>query len=307
MNDRDQLLSRRSFVGLGAALLAGGCTQWQHMRRDERAPAVVAAEAPPAANLIAYLNGNARRVQAMQCNKVAIDCLQGSQAVGLDGMLVCQKPRNFRLKAKVVGQPTVDVGSNDTEFWYWISKAPEPYVFHCNYVDFARGNVRVAFPFQPDMVVSALGIAEYDPNKDYKVRSTQRTWELVENTTSPSGQPVEKITVFDRVQASGNRPQVIGHVLKDANGQEICSASVFEVQHHRQTGAVLPFKVKLTYPAEKAEMTLRLYDAQVVSLDPQRAGLVFSRRELASLKSFDLARGIEDGQGQGLRQAGAVR
>jgi hypothetical protein len=304
----DGWLTRRSFVGLGAALLAGGCTHWPGLRRDQpERPLPATAEAPPAANLVAYLNTNARLVQAVQCDEVAMDCMQGRQAVGLDGKLVCQKPRDFRLKANLLGQPAVDIGSNDNEFWYWISKIePVPYVFHCGYAELARGNVRMPFPFQPDMVVAALGIQEYDPAKAYEVKATPSTFELVESTTTPQGQPAQKVTVFNRVQATGNRPQVIGHVLRDAQGKEICSATVYEVEQNRQTGVVLPIKVKLSYPAEKVEMTLKMWRPQPVTIDRGRAEVLFTRANLARLPSFDLARWAEDAPGGGVRPAGGI-
>jgi hypothetical protein len=291
-------------LAFGAALVLTGCNHWPGLRTRDGGDARVAAPAQGAttAGLVAYLNDNARKVQAVECRRVAMDCKQGGQSVGLDGLLVCQKPRNFRLKAKVVGQPAVDIGSNDQEFWYWISKAEPPYVFHCSYAELAKGDVRMPFPFQPDMIVAALGIAEYDPDKPYELRTTPTSYELIEQTTSPQGQPVQKITVFNRVQVSGNRPQVTGHVLKDARGQVVCAATVQEVQRDRQTGAVLPFDVRLVYPLERAEMKLRLYDLQAVSLDRQRAERLFSRADLAGIQDFDLSR-LRNG---GVQQAGAT-
>src|SRR5262249_57670564 len=116
-----------------------------------RRPAVVTGGVPTAEDLVYYLNFNARKVQAVQCNRLEIDCKQGNQGVGLDGLLACEKPRNFRLKAKLLGQPGVDIGSDgDREFWYWISKAEPPYLYHCSYEEFGRGGVRMPFPFQPD-------------------------------------------------------------------------------------------------------------------------------------------------------------
>lgn len=294
-----------AILGMSAVAVAIGCSNLPGLRnRTGDQPIVANNDAPPAASLVEFLNANARRVQAIQCNKVAMDCMQGNQAVGLDGQLVCQKPRNFRLKARVVGQPAVDIGSNENEFWYWISKADPPYVFHCDYPELAKGNVRMPFPFQPDMVVAALGIQDYDPAKQYEVKANPRTYELIEQTTSLQGQPVKKITVFDRMQTTGNRPQVIGHVLKDAQGKEICSATVYEVQQHKASGAVLPFKVKLVYPAEKVEMTLRLYDAEAITVDANRAARLFSRADLSNLQSFSLSRWLLDTPG--VQQAGAT-
>jgi hypothetical protein len=279
--------------GLGLLLLTGcnpNAGGWRPYGGNDRPPA----EAPTVPALVDYLNWNARKVQAIQANRVAIDCKQGGQGAGLDGMLACQKPHNFRLQARLFGNPAVDIGSNEEEFWYWISKAEPPYVYHCTYPDLARG-VRMPFPFQPEMIVAALGMAEYDPQKPYELKVNKDTLELIETATSPQGQPVKKVTVFNRAQAGPGRPQVTGHILKDAQGVELCTATISEVQQDRGTGAILPYRVKLVWPAQKIEMTLRLGELQVVNIEPERAQMLFSRRDLRGHQGFDLARGVPDG------------
>ena len=300
---------RRLMVGLALGLLplATGCNILKPNPNPPHAGPVANGPAPTAEDLVKYLNYNAQKVQAVQSNRVEIDCKQGNQgAPGLDGLMVCQKQRNFRLKAKVAGQPIVDIGSNDQEFWYWISKAEPPYVYHCTYDELSRGGVRLPFPFQPDMIVMALGMAEYDPAKKYEVKSVPDpkgragTIELIEQTTSPQGQPVKKVTVFNAVQAGAGQPQVVGYKLKDMQDRDICTVVVYEVQAVKldaNSVAVLPFKVKLNWPEQKVEMTMWLRDLQAVNIEPDRAARVFSRRDLADLQSYNLARGAADAPG----------
>ena len=153
---------RSSVLCLGLAVLAAGCNTLGPMFKQKESSAAVTTGNITAEQMVAYLNDNARRLQTIQCNQVAIDSKQGSQNIpGLDGLLVVQKPRQFRLKAKVLGQPAVDLGSNQQEFWYWISKAePVPYVFHCDYQSMDRGQVRMPIPIQPEMILAAMGISE---------------------------------------------------------------------------------------------------------------------------------------------------
>jgi hypothetical protein len=292
---------RRLAILLGILVpLCHGCNwRFQYDRTATAPGGKVNPDTPPpqAAQLVAYLNDNAGRVQAIQCNKVDLDCRQGKQSVGLDGMLVCQKPRSFRLKAKVLGSAAADFGSNDREFWYWISQnKPVPYVFHCSYEDLGRGQVRMPFPFQPDMVMTALGLAEYDPNRQYDLKVNPTTLELSENATSPMGQPVRKVTVFNRAKVPVGRPQVVAHILRDDKDKELCRATIHEVHVDNATGAVLPQKVTLSWPAEQMEMTMRLNGLTVVYRieDPQRVTRMFTRSDLSSMRSFDLARWTED-------------
>jgi hypothetical protein len=279
-----------------AAALCGGCDVFRN-HRDATTPVAKGnlppQQVPQAAQLVGYLNDNARRVQGVKAT-VIMDVQAGRQSASLDGYLACSRPKNFRLKAKVLGQPTVDIGSNDGEFWYWISKADPPYVYHCSYQELARG-VSVPFPFQPDMVLAALGLAEYDPNRPYKVNPSSTRIELIDEITTPQGQPAQMVTVFNRMEARPGQPQVLGHVLRDQQGHILCQATISRVLISRETGAVLPQQVVLAWPAQQMQMQLQLRDAQVVSFAANDA--LFQRSSLANMTSFDLARRAIDGAG----------
>ena len=270
--------------------------------KDVKNPQPINDELPSAAQMVEYLNDNARRINAIQCNSVAIDCKQGNQnAPGLDGMVVLQKPNLFRLKAKVLGQNAVDLGSNQEEFWYWISKADPPYVFHCSHAAMAAGQVRMPFPFQPEMILAALGIAEYDPNKNYEVKANGQLAELRERVTSPQGKTVSRVTVFQRAPAQAGKPQVLGHILYDEAGKVICSVQVQDIQVVRQTGAVLPQKVVFQWPDQQVEMVMRFGEFVNTEITPDRSAALFSRRDLGSLPGFDLARWAPDEPAPGAR------
>jgi hypothetical protein len=289
-----------------AAPFAVGCNPLLPWRKDQPPP-------PPAAtdrkadvpSLVYYLNEKAKLASSVKA-RVSIDAKQGRQALGLDGNMACQKPRDFRLKAKVVGQPAVDIGSNKDEFWYWISKAKPPYVFHCSYPELATGKVDVPFPFQPDMVLIALGMQEYDATGKFELKEFQRYLELSQEATSPQGEKVQRVIVFNRMMARRGEPQVIAYLLKDAKGQLVCQARIHSVQDDRTTGATIPTKVTIEWPAQEVKMTLSLSDIQVNALNAAQSAQLFSRSELSSLDSFDLARRALDNPGGASRAGGAV-
>jgi hypothetical protein len=283
-------------IGLGIVLLAVGCNHAPYMRRDQSTR--VPPSTPTVSQLIPYLNQNGQNVESVQAS-VYMDAQQDRQPVSLGGLLAFQKPRNFRLKAKVMSQPAVDIGSNGDEFWYWISKANPPYVFHCSYRDLARpGGVDMPFPFQPDMIIMALGIGKYNPDESkYRVQVNQQTLELVEDAVSPQGQPVKKVTIFNRFPAVPPQPQVVGYALRDRDGKDICRVTVHEVEVMRDTGAVLPRKVTLNWPDQHAQLTMSLSRLQTNCIRAEDAVRMFQRSDLADLTSYDLARRVVDGPG----------
>src|SRR5262249_39505506 len=157
--------------------------------------------------------------------KVFMTARQNNEHIGgLEGFLACQKaarpgtPANFRLQADALGSSEVDVGSNSQEFWFWIKRSPQPYVYYCAYTDFekvaARG--RLPFPFQPEWVVEALGMAEYDAHQKYEVNDTSKdTYDLVQRTKSPRGTDVVKVIAFRKAPRPGTSP-VAAHILYEA-------------------------------------------------------------------------------------------
>jgi len=151
--------------------------------------------------------------------------------------------------------------------------------------------VRIPFPFQPDMILAALGMAQYDPSRPYEIRvnNATRTVELIEATKSPQGQPVQKITVFRSGPVGRDEPIVVAHILRDAQGKDICKATVTHAQTDPSTGAVVPRRVQLVWPAEKMELTMKLEGLRVNAVDAQLAATLFSRNNLSSIRSFDLA------------------
>lgn len=274
---------------LAVALALAGCNQVFRNTPPPNTGLHITGADPQAQELVAALNDNARRIQALDCRNVELDCTQGMQGLGLMATMVCQKPRNFRMGATVAGNAAFDIGSNDREFWYWISKG-DPYQFHCSYQDLAAGRARLQFPFQPDWIMESLGMAKYNPSKPYEVVRNGANVDLVEKTVSPQGQPVRKVT---RLANYRGQWQVTAHLLQDASGREICSAHVSKHHYNAATGAVVPGKINLVWPAEKITMKM---DFKRITVNPNNLSLdrmadLFTRKPLYGVPSYDLARG----------------
>ena len=297
-------------TGGGLALLVPfvlGCSLLPGVRDNIKPPPPPTAapgSKPTVETLVEYLNQQSSRVQNLRAS-VDIDAKGDAGQVGLSGRIAAQKPLQFRLMADVLGKSMVDIGSNNDEFWYWISKDNPPYLYHCAYKDLATGKVNVPFPFQPDMVLAALGMAEYDPKGKYELREQPRTWELIQATVSANGQKVTRITVFNKQDMSlkPGQPQVLGHVIQDAAGKLVCRAVVEKVKEDRETNSKLPSVVKIEWPSMKMSMKLMLSDIETNKIDNATSARLFTRTAL-KYEPFDLARGRDTPAS--LQQTGAV-
>lgn len=290
----------RSIIAGGSLvvlLVAVGCNIAPHRREKTGGGGIVAnTPTPTVENLITYLNQNADRIppgQAVSSRNVPIDVNADGQKVGVDAKMTCQAPRNFLLRGVVFSSPAVDVGSNDQEFWFWSREIRPPYLYHCSYDNLAQG-VEVPFPFQPDMIMSALGLAHYDPVKRYQLHieddhKGHKAILLTEQALSPEKKPIQKITVFAAHQVrQPEEPQVLAHILKDERGKVVCRANIRSAQQLRENGMIIPRIVDFHWPEQKLKMTMRIENPHLVAMPAAKAATIFTRRNL-NYQAFDLA------------------
>jgi hypothetical protein len=286
----------RFLLSSSAVLLlafVAGCanTRFGFLNRDRDVDRAQTGAPPSKEAVVAYLNENAGLLQTIRSDELDITVYDGIVPFSLRGKMMTQKPRGFRMSGDALGNRVVDLGSNDNEFWWWISKANPPDQFFCNYKDLSEGRVQfVPFPFQPEWIMETLGLGPYGPAEKYQYEVAADTLRLIEKTTSAQGKAVRKVIVMSRrrEKADLGHPQVTQFLLvDDATGQEICSAHISQVQVNAANGAVVPRKLELRWPAMKVRLAMKL-DATTVN--GQLPHTAFERPQMAGVRSVDLAR-----------------
>lgn len=292
-------------------LLASGC-EWLQ-RKDKikpPGPAQPVSGGPKAEQLVRYINQQADQLSVIQTEDVDLWAFVDKvRQPGLRGVMVCEKPRNFRLQGDAVGQTHLDIGSNDERFWFWMKNND---LYYCSYTDYEKG-VKLPMPFQPEWVVQALGMAKLDPNKNYSVKTNADSYELIEETTV-QGQPVRKITIFARQARDETYPWVTGHIIQDARtNATICQASVRRMRVAKTADnkrISYPSHVVLEWPAEKLVIEMKIGAATVnQKLTSEDASRWFTVPNMQGIKAVDLAREPIMGSptGRDLRQTGGYR
>lgn len=288
-------------ASVGLLLLSTGCNWFNTnvLNKSKQPPPQTALdEKPTPEKLIAYMNQNAGQVQSLQVTNLAIEAKMGlgvARSIELRGTMMAQAPCNFRMEGYIPGARTevVDLGSNDREFWFWVAENKPPYLFYCSHTDLPRAHLPL--PIYPEWIMEALGMATVAPSPNFRVNlpRDRNTIELIEDTTSPQGQRIQKVTVFNRNNVTGTAPQIISRKLVDHQGKIICEAVVKEMQQDSRTKAVVPHVLDLIYPGDRTmdKITLSLVlDTIAVNLPVDQSMSWFTRPNKPGVQSYDLGR-----------------
>jgi hypothetical protein len=259
---------------------------------DAKAPPIPTGplEKPSAQQLVTYLNREASKLQSIQTTDLTIDVRSQGNSITMDGTLLCQKPRYFKLTGRKLGSQQVLVGSNDERFWFYIPRA-EDALYYCSHTEYANGtSAELPFPFQPEWVLEALGMGRIDPDGPLRVDEDRATYRLIEESKL-RGQGIKKVTVFYKGRAHGEQPQVKARMMYDDRDRLICQATVKSVT--RIGTVTVPQMIKLEWPAQDTELVLDLGRAQV---NRQLTMDAFQMPRLGS-RQVDLARDRPTGRG----------
>jgi hypothetical protein len=215
---------------------------------------------PTAADLIAFLNAQARRVRTLRTDDIDITFVEGEKVLPMGAALAFQRPGQFRLNARCGGKLEIDTGANGSEFWLFMPTLNPHQVLRTTRADLGHGATDWPLPWLPDWLLIVLGLTEHAPAEAPRLTVTPKSIELVEDIPSPRGGSNRLVTVFKRPTVP---LQVTGYRLENNKGEVLSTASVVQTCKADATGLQIPQRVTLTFPAQKLAVRLLLQRIQV--------------------------------------------
>jgi len=256
-----------------ASLVAGGCNIFGPKKPVDNIPVSRSKiKEREASEFVDFLNRQSNALQTVRYEDVALSVKMPGQWVPRlpRGLIVCGKPNSVRMTAAAaIGPNQLDVGSNDREMWMYVKMAETPFVY-CSHADFGKVQATLPVKFEPDWVLQALGMSNYDERKEYSLRVNERdrTYWLGYPETTSAGDEVYKITEIAADEAFGTRPQIKGHrVYAKDRKTLIAEAKIVKVAEQtvgsdQRTGGPIvvqvPTEVSLEWPRENVRMELSL-------------------------------------------------
>jgi hypothetical protein len=238
------------WLGLAGVLApAGAGCAWLNPAPVYTPPPVFTSK-PTLDQIIQIVNRNSSQIQNFSTDRAT---LSGPGMPSLRTSVVFERPRRFRLRGEMgLMGPEVDLGSNEELFWIWIRRNEPKALYYCRHAEYAASPARQTLPVEPDWLIEALGITEFDPGLAHQGPYELPDGRLRVHTVidSPDG-PSTKVTVVD-----GRSGLVLEQHVYDVREQLVASAVA---QSHRRdplTGLVMPRVVDVNCP--KAGLSLRI-------------------------------------------------
>lgn len=207
-------------------------------------------------DVIRVVNDNSAKVRSL----VAPDAsLSVPMTPALRANLTLERPRRFRLRAEtsLTGQE-MDLGSNDSIFWFWVKRMQPPAVFYCRHDQYHASVARQVVPVEPDWLIDAFGLPTLDPAAQhtgpYMTRGDRLEVRTQMNTLDG---PMTKATIVD------TRGLVVEQHLYDGRGQLVATALASQHFHDPTSGANLPRLIEIQWPATRFSLKINLHTVQV--------------------------------------------
>lgn len=215
---------------------------------------------PKITQAIQTINERNAKIKSMVCNDVEIHYSQAAR-VKVKGTIAMEKPMRFRMGVRSFLGEEMDLGSNDTHFWFW-SKRMEPPVLHfAKHEDLSKSMLKT--PLNPGWLMSSLNLGSVDAENAQLLRYKEFYGVLL-SKNAPNGEPVTVLTLI-----KPDVPVVAGHYMYGQNGKMMASS---EVKSHQQVGEhIIPKQMLIIWYQEGVSMTWELHGPQInVGINPSQ-------------------------------------
>jgi hypothetical protein len=238
------------------SLLTLGC-RWPSRPAPDVYSGPMLPPAPTLEQIFQQVNSNSRQIQSFAASRAT---LTGQGFPTLRASVYFERQRRFRLRAETAFTGTeFDLGSNEDAFWIWVRRNDPPALLYCRHDQYAQSAARRTLALDPEWLIEALGIVEFDPAQPHQGPTPQPNGriEIRSVRQTPLG-PTTKVTILDARQG-----RVLEQHLFDAQGQRLASA--VSSQHRRDplTALELPRVTDVSLPPSNLNFRLDLGNTEI--------------------------------------------
>lgn len=237
---------------------------------------------PTLDQIVGVIHDNTQRVRNYMAPQAVISV---PGVPRLSAQVACEPPRRFRLRAQTaVSGNELDLGSNDDLFWLWIRRHEPPVMLFCRHDQYAQSSARRLLPIRADWMPELLGLVSFDPADSHEgpFPLADGRLEIRSRMASPDGELL-KSTLVD-----GTTGLVLEQHLFTPTGERLASVRTTQHRVDPTSGAALPRKVDVSWPASDVNFTLDL-KAVTTNMPASDPGQLWQMPAYEGYEPIDLA------------------
>ena len=221
---------------------------------------------PPTLNDVIYaVNTNSAAIRQLSTESAT---LTTTGAPSLRATLALERPRNFRLRAKLISQE-LDVGSNPELFWIWTKSDPDRAIYYAQHDTFGSTAANQGLPIGPDWLIEAIGLVQLEPSGQHEgpVARPDQNFEILSHLER-NGAPYTRVMIVDK-----QRGWVLEQHLRDMTGRSLATARCSEHRFYQAAGASLPHRIQIELPTAQLAFQVEVGEYLVNQLQSDPAEL----------------------------------
>jgi len=191
--------------------------------------------------VIAELNEINSQVSGFDGSDVSVKIWENGMRFKISGSMSYEKPNNFRMKVWSIMGQEMDIGSNESLFWYWSRRDRYPGLYYAAYGDYHK--TRLKTPFNPVFMRESLGLNEIDATNAKIVENEKHVMVSWQKTNASN----EKILYSVLVNRLSKR--IDGIVISDLSSKVIASC---EIEYQ----GILPKKILYDWKEEQKSLVI---------------------------------------------------
>lgn len=203
----------------------------------------------PLPDLVLEINQRNSKISSFSCEDMIIKTWERGMKFRLNGEIHYEKDRSFRLVLASVFGSELDLGSNDTIFWYWSRRDKHPGLYWSKHEDFYK--TRLKTPFNPMFMRDTLGLNVIE-EEGAKIGETEKEIIVAYERISSMRDPILYTIVINKALK-----KISGFIITDPQGNPLAVAEITEYKND------LPSQLLYTWYEEGKTLLLEFRNPQI--------------------------------------------
>ncbi len=130
------------------------------------------------------------RIKGLTCDSMQVNISDGGANLSAHGYIRYEKDKKFRMIIKGLLGKELDLGSNESIFWFWAKRSDEKGLFFARHEDYLK--TRLKTPFNPIWIMHSLGVDEIDEKNGFFIENG-----IIQNSKDALGREISTTYSID--------------------------------------------------------------------------------------------------------------